>query len=267
MAPSPHSLTELVDRYENTAAHNDALHAALTAATWADPLLAAHRRHIETHQLGFGDPAFHTLWRLLLAAAHERFGTVDALEIGVFKGQVVSLWSLLAKTEGWPVRVHALSPFEGQPLRGDRWMRKLKQLLLPRFRERLRSGDFYAKDNYEAIVRRLFADFELDFDAVRLVRGYSTAAPVLALVATDRYQVVYIDGDHTYEGAASDIRNFAPKVVPGGWLVMDDASFDLPGTTFWKGYESVSRACTLLPSLGLRNVLNVGHNRVFERVR
>jgi hypothetical protein len=47
---------------------------------------------------------------------------------------------------------------------------------------------------------------------------------------------------------------------------MDDAAYDQPGTTFWKGYETVARACHLLPALGFRNVLNVGHNRVFERM-
>ncbi len=46
---------------------------------------------------------------------------------------------------------------------------------------------------------------------------------------------------------------------------MDDAGFHLPGTTFWKGYETVARACENLSELGFSNVLNVGHNRVFER--
>jgi hypothetical protein len=46
---------------------------------------------------------------------------------------------------------------------------------------------------------------------------------------------------------------------------MDDAAYGLPGTRFWKGYETVARACELLPGLGFTNVLNVGHNRVFER--
>src|SRR5260221_7964493 len=90
-------LTELVAAYRNTAKHNDRLHHQLTAATWDDPLLAAHRRHVEQAQLGFGDPAFHSLWARLLDAAAEKFGDVRALEIGVFKGQVISLWSLLSR--------------------------------------------------------------------------------------------------------------------------------------------------------------------------
>lgn len=254
-----------VGAYDNTAEHNDRVHREFTAAAGADPLLTTHRAHIEKHKLGFGDPCFHALWLLLLNAAQKRFGKVDALEIGVFKGQVISLWMLLAKIYGWPVTVHAVTPLEGQSLPGIRLLRSIKYRLSPRFRERVASGDFYAYDDYEGIVRQLFTHFGTDFNDVRLVRGYSTDPSVVDALKADKFHIIYVDGDHTYNGAASDIRNFGPKVVAGGWLVMDDASFNLPGTTFWKGYETVARACELLPALGFTNVLNVGHNRVFEK--
>jgi hypothetical protein len=263
----PDELAAHVESYRNTAEHNDRVHREFTAATAAEPLLCAHRKHIEQNKLGYGDGAFHAMWKLLLMAAHKRFGRVDALEIGVFKGQVISLWALLAKTHGWPMRVHAVTPLEGQALSGARWWRSIKYRLLPSYRERIRSGDFYPDDDYEDIVRRLFAHFGLDFSDVRLVRGYSTDPAVLVEMQADRFHIVYVDGDHTYDGAESDVKCFAPKVVTGGWLVMDDAAFDLPGTTFWKGYETVARACALLPGLGFTNVLNVGHNRVFEKTR
>jgi hypothetical protein len=258
-------LSAYVASYRNTAESNERVHREFTEATAADPLLTVHRQHIEQYRLGYGDAAFHALWKLLLQAAHERFGHVDALEIGVFKGQVISLWALLAKAHGWPTRVHAVTPLEGQPLRGGRWWRSLKTRLFPRFRERIRSGDFYPDDDYEGIVSKLFSHFELNFSDVRLVRGYSSDPAVLASLQSDRFHIIYVDGDHTYEGAAADIRLYAPKVVTGGWLVMDDASFDIPGATFWKGYKTVARACALLPALGFKNVLNVGHNRVFEK--
>ena len=258
-------LVEHVARYRNTAEHNDLVHREFTAATAADPLLRDHRRYVEDHQLGFGDPAFHSMWKLLLRAATERFGTVEALEIGVFKGQVISLWALIAKAQGWPVNISAITPLEGQALGSSRWWRSLKYSLFPRFRERIKSGDFYPDDDYQEIIRGLFSHFGLSFADVRLVRGYSNRPEVLAEVSSDRFSLVYVDGDHTYDGAANDIRLYAPKVVAGGWLVMDDAAFDLPGTTFWKGYETVARACALLPSLGFTNVLNVGHNRIFEK--
>lgn len=255
-----------IKTYAPTAGQNDRLFAEFTAMTWADPDLARHRRHVEANQLGFGDAAFHTLWAELLAAAHARFGPIDVLEIGVFKGQVISLWALLAKVHHWPIRIHAITPLAGQPMPRFGWWRSLLFRLSRRFRERVKSGDFYAIEDYEAIVRAHFAAHGLDFDQVRLVRGFSTAGEVREAVRQDRFHVIYIDGDHTYAGASADIQHYAPKIVPGGWLVMDDAAFDQPGTTFWKGYETVARACQLLPALGFKNVINIGHNRVFERV-
>jgi hypothetical protein len=262
----PENLEAHVSSYRNTAEHNDAVHRDFSAATSSDELLSTHRRYIDEHKLGFGDPAFHALWKVLLDAAIRRFGSVDALEIGVFKGQVISLWALMAKANEWPVKVHAVTPLEGQAMSGGRWLRSLKYRLVPKFRERVKSGDFYPDDDYEQIVRNLFSHFSLNFSSVRLVRGYSTSPAVLNAMSADRFHLIYVDGDHTYDGAAKDIRNFAPKVVPGGWLVMDDAGFDIPGSGFWKGYETVARACALLPDLGFKNVLNVGHNRVFEKV-
>lgn len=252
--------------YQNTAETNDRIFAEFTAATAADPLLAQHRAHVEKHQLGFGDPAFHALWQELLAAAVDRFGTVDALEIGVFKGQVVSLWALLAETHGWNVRIHGITPFAGQPMPKAGWWRSLQSRLNPWFKERIQSGDFYPEDDYAEIVRRHFAHHQVSFDAVRWLKGFSNEQRILEAVKNDRFHVIYVDGGHTFEAAAADIDNFAPKVPVGGWIVMDDAAFDLPGTKFWKGYESVARACRKLPELGFKNVLNVGHNRVFQRV-
>ncbi|MGA3006264.1 MAG: class I SAM-dependent methyltransferase [Opitutaceae bacterium] len=265
MSPLAIEFQRQVAAYANTAEANDRIFAAYTAAAAADPLLAGHRAYVDRHKLGFGDAAFHAMWQQLLATACERFGRVDALEIGVFKGQVVSLWALLARAHGWSVRVHGVTPFEGQPLSGAKWWRALRTRLSPRFRERVHSGDFYPADDYEEIVRKHFGHHELDFNAVRWVRGYSNDPAVLATLRNDRFHVIYIDGGHTYEAASADVANFAPKIAPGGWLVMDDASFDLPGTAFWKGYESVARACRLLPGLGFTNILNVGHNRIFEK--
>ena len=254
-----------VAAYTNTAAHNDRLFAECAAATAAHPLLARHRAHVERHQLGYGDPAFHAMWLNLLEAAHLRFGHVEALEIGVFKGQVISLWALLARHHAWDLRIHAVSPLAGKPMPPQGLWRSLRYRLSSHFREQVAVGNFHPEENYAELLHAHFAAHDLSFDAVRLVRGYSTDPAVLAALAQDRFHLVYIDGDHTYAGALADIENFAPKVVPGGWLVMDDAAYHHPGTTFWKGFEPVARATLRLPELGFVNVINIGHNCVFQR--
>ena len=256
---------DLVAAYRNTAAHNDALHQQLTEAAWGDPVLAAHRRHVELNRLGFGDPAFHAMWARLLDAAADKFGEVRALEIGVFKGQVISLWSLIAHTRDLRLRVSALSPLAGQPMSHGRVLRWLRYRFDAKFRERVDNGDFYAAEDYERIIRSHFAHHDLDFDQVQLYRGFSTDLTLLARLRDESYHIVYVDGDHTLAGARHDFATFGPKVVPGGWLIADDAGCNLPGTAFWKGHAAVSEAVRDLPALGFTNVLNVGHNRVYQR--
>ena len=35
---------------------------------------------------------------------------------------------------------------------------------------------------------------------------------------------VFVDGDHSYEGALADIRNFLPKLKKGGWMFIQDGT-------------------------------------------
>ncbi|HEY0863716.1 MAG TPA: class I SAM-dependent methyltransferase [Lacunisphaera sp.] len=263
----PPDYATLTEAYRNTAEHNDRLHREFTGFTWADPVLGPHRRHVLDQNLGFGDDAFHALWAVLLAEAVVRFGEVRLLEIGVFKGQVISLWSLLAREYRWRVQISALSPLTGQPLPSSRLVRWLRYRLDGRFRERAENGDFYEAGDYEPATRAHFAHPGLDFSTVRLFRGYSTDPALLARLSGETFHLVYVDGDHTFAGARHDFTTFGPKVVPGGWLVADDASCELPGTAFWKGHPAVSAAVHVLPGLGFTNVLNIGHNRVYERTR
>ena len=258
------SFEQLVAEYENTADHNNQLFQRLTELTWSEPSLRGHRRHIEKNKLGFGDAAFHAMWLRLLDNAYRRFGTVRTLEIGVFKGQVISLWALIAKHWNMKVQISAITPLVGQPMPKSRLELLIRSRLDPKFREQLRNANFYAQDDYAGIIRRLFERFEVDYDAVQLYHGYSTEPRILDLIGNASFHVIYVDGDHTFKGALHDFKEFGSKVVAGGWLVADDAGCGLPGTAFWKGHEAVSRAAELLPTIGFRNILNVGHNRIYE---
>jgi hypothetical protein len=85
---------DLKRAYANSAACNDALYMRFEATTWSIPLLAEHRRHIEQNKLRYGDAAFQTPWASLIVAPQRRFGKFNALEVGVFKGQIISLSGL-----------------------------------------------------------------------------------------------------------------------------------------------------------------------------
>lgn len=50
-----------------------------------------------------------------------------------------------------------------------------------------------------------------------------------AVVPDASIDLVFIDGDHSYEGCRSDIAAWAPKVKPGGFVTGHDYSRNFPG--------------------------------------
>ena len=56
------------------------------------------------------------------------------------------------------------------------------------------------------------------------------------------FDVVFIDGGHSYPVVTSDLRVFMPMVAVGGLLVVDDAGDDLNFKAEYKGWPEVSRA-------------------------
>lgn len=259
------SFEQLVNEYRNEGPINDSIYSKLTDATWRSDILSGHRNFIEKNNLGFGDAAFHAMWVKILEAGIRRFSRVRALEIGVFKGQIISLWALLAKTYGWPIEISGISPLKGNPFQKNAFLHKVKKMLSKKYRERVNNADFYEEENYEEIIRYVFEKTGVEFKSIRLLKGFSTDVSILETTANSKFEIVYVDGDHTFKGALHDFEVFGAKVVKGGWLVADDAGCSLPGTKFWKGHEAVSSAVEVLPRLGFKNILNVGHNRVFEK--
>lgn len=256
---------EIIQKYENTAECNDAIHRKFGEETAAENLLTTHRKYVEQNGLGFGDAAFHSMWFRLLDLAARRHQRVRLLEIGVFKGQVISLWALLAKVYSWPIEISCITPLKGNPQPKFKILQKIKSILSEKYREEAASGNFYENENYEQTIRAHFDHHKLNFDNVKVYKGYSTDQTILDQLKEKKFEIIYVDGDHTFEGAMHDFKTFAPLVSIGGWLIADDAGCGLPGKSFWKGHEAVSKAAEILPSLGFRNILNVGHNRIFEK--
>lgn len=261
------SFVKRVDAYENTAEHNDRLHNDFSKLVQAIPFLAQHRQHVETNRLGFGDAAFHYMWYLLLQQIVENFSNPKFIEIGVFKGQVISLWALIAYQLNCAAFITGISPLEGNPIPKSKWVRRWKILTNFKFIKDLQSANFYPEEDYKAIIAKLFETFNLPLSKVRLIKGYSNNADVFELIKDEKFSLIYIDGDHSFQGVTEDISKYGHLVELNGYLVMDDASYYLPGNTFWKGHETVSRACEIIPSFGFKNIMNVGHNRIYQKVK
>jgi Methyltransferase domain len=264
------SLSYFIENYQNNLECNDKYHAVFTNKTNEMPLLKDHRDYIERNKLGFGDRAFHYMWYLLLEDLKERFDNLKLLEIGVYKGQVISLWSLLKRKKEIPAKIFAISPLEGNipnnKLLNNRVVNKLKKTFDTEYRKCVANGNNYLIEDYEGIVRLMFERLGLSYDEIKMLKGYSNDPAILSEISKEKFNLIYIDGDHSYDGVLQDIKNFTPLVAQGGYLVMDDASWFLDGSVFWKGHKEVSRACEGIEDLGFKNVLNIGHNRVYEKL-
>jgi hypothetical protein len=265
------AMTDLQDyfaSYRSTAEHNDIIWSTFGERADTVDFLKTHRDWVEHNSWGFGDRAFHYMWYLLLRDDVLERSSPSLLEIGVFKGQVVSLWALTAKRLGHPVEITGVSPLTGnQPwFANNRILRLCARLISRYYREDVRSANLYEHADYGAMVRRIFDEFGLQDSKLQLLKGYSQDEHIRQQLAGRSFDVIYIDGGHRYEDVFQDLTFYAPLVGSGGYLVMDDSSYYLPGKAFWKGVKSVSRALDDWGAHGFVNVLNVGHNRVYKRI-
>ena len=216
----------------------------------ATPSLKSHRDWIVQNNWGYGNRAFHWMWNLLIQQAPQQF---KFLEIGVFKGQTISLVSLLNKMHKKNGTVYGITPLD-------------------------KSGDKYATHpdvDYEAFIQQIYATFGLDASDLVIIQGYSQESPIIS-VAWEQgpYDFVYVDGCHDYEVVVSDLKNYGDMLKVGGYLVVDDSSNNLkiPDGLIrmnWRGLPDVTRAVEDVTEKDEKFVhcFAVGHNRVFQRIK
>lgn len=72
-------------------------------------------------------------------------------------------------------------------------------------------------DNYKSVLERIKGRE----DDVIILKGFSYK--MADLIPDNSLGLVYIDGDHTYEGSRADIDSYWPKLVNGGIMAFHDA--------------------------------------------
>jgi cephalosporin hydroxylase len=203
--------------------------------------ITAHREYFKQNRRGFGEDAFHAFWWLLLS----EYRPTTALEIGVYRGQVLSLWALIAKRLGMAMEVHGVSPFKAI---GD-------------------SVSTYSDNgDYMDEVRRAVNEFG-GIEPV-LVRALSTDANGMAHIRGRTWDLIYIDGNHDFDVVLSDYRVSRDSLRPGGLLVMDDASLGgefRPPLFAFAGHPGPSQVAREYASRELRCLGSVGHLNVFQK--
>ncbi len=201
----------------------------------------AHRQFFAQEKRGFGEDAFHAFWWLLLSEARP----TRALEIGVYRGQVISLWALIARELRFPIEVHGVSPFSGV---GD-------------------SVSVYATDvDYTTEVAQAVDRFG-GISPV-LVNALSTDRAAVDHIRSIAWDLIYIDGSHEFDVAFSDYQVSRDSLRPGGLLVIDDASlgseFHPPAFAF-AGHPGPSRVAREFARRELRFLGAVGHLNLFQK--
>jgi len=201
-----------------------------------------HRRYFFENRLGFGEDAFHVMWYMLMA----EFKPANFLEIGVFRGQTISLAALLSQMLGISCRVTGISPFSGAD----------------------DSRCKYRKDiDYMQDTLSHFRHFSLP--EPELCRAYSTDPEAVALMNSVPREMIYIDGNHDYEIVVKDWENSAHCLKPGGIIVMDDSGSTTsfrPPIFATAGLPDPSRFVQEIDRRKFREILQVGHNRVFQKI-
>lgn len=202
--------------------------------------LRRHRRYFSKQGRGFGEEAFHAMWYLLI----REFSPSSLLEIGVFRGQVISLWSLIGGLIGHPMSIRCISPFNSS---GD-------------------DTSLYPDLDYLADVLQNFSHFDLappDY-----FRGMSTDAAAVAYLRKERLDCVYIDGSHDFDVVLADFRHSVDALRSGGILVMDDSSlytdFTPPRFSF-AGHPGPSRVAREFADVELQHLAGIGHQNVYRK--
>jgi len=129
-------------------------------------------------------------------------------EVGVWKGD----FSEKLLKDFKPRKLHLIDPWKFEPKFDKAWYGgKL-------VKDGKTDGQGEMNSIYNFVSERFSK--EIKEEQVMLHRGASAA---VASAFPDAYfDLVYIDGDHSYEGVKQDLEKYIPKVKSNGLIVMDD---------------------------------------------
>jgi hypothetical protein len=195
------------------------------------PELKALRDFVEQKAFGFGERSFYWMWKLIVDELPDHF---SLLEIGVFRGQTLALVQMLAQLAGKTCSVYGVTPLD--------------------------TTDGHWESDYKSDIHFLHNYFALNQPTI--IEGLSTEPEIIESVKVLKsFDVVYIDGGHTYDVAKSDIIEYAPLAKQ--YLVIDDCcnDLDIPFGMF-PGIQSVTDA--VRDAIETPHSYSVVHNKVWD---
>ena len=205
---------------------------------WRAPFwLRKHRKYFSQENRGFGELPFHAAWNDIIVQLKPR----TALEIGVYRGQVISLWQLIASKNKMQLEVYGVSPLKEI---GD-------------------SVSLYLQLNYRDDIATNFAKFRLT--KPNLIEALSTDPKAVEFINSKKWDLIYIDGGHDLETVLHDYKVAVTNLSKGGILCLDDSSlyhtFTIDGV--FKGHPGPSKVVRDYALKDLKYFMTVGHNNFF----
>ena len=234
---------------ENKNKNLDEVYEFFLSEFFSDSVLTNHRTFIEDNNLGYGEKPFHVVWREIVKRQSSSF---RFLEIGVYKGQVLSLIKLLSNLYDKGCEFYGVTPLSNV---GDKYSKR------------------YDVVDYSKTIESLFSKFDLEFDLNKnIINGSSIDDNIKNKVKNlGFFDVVYIDGCHDYECVVSDILLSKEITKINSFIVLDDASCykQISRSGIHKGHADVCNAVNeyMENDDSYEEVICVGHNRVFKRIK
>ncbi|OGI07278.1 MAG: hypothetical protein A2Y40_05425 [Candidatus Margulisbacteria bacterium GWF2_35_9] len=201
-----------------------------------------HRKYFRAENRGFGEDALHSMWYLLFREIQPK----HCLEIGVYRGQVISLWALIAKENGYNIEISGISPFSSIGDSVSTYMRDI--------------------DYYEDVL----ASFKyFDLSPPNLVKALSTDKEAISYISEQEWDLIYIDGSHDFETALADYQLCHKYLKVGGILILDDASLwtdYIPLPFSFGGHPGPSKVAREYAEKEMRFIGAVGHNNIYKKL-
>ena len=204
--------------------------------------IRAHRRYFSQYGRGFGEDAMHAMWWKILL----EFNPITMLEIGVYRGQTISLWSLISKTENRAKsEIWGLTPLINA---GD-------------------SVSSYCSLDYRSDIEANHNAFKLP--TPNLVETFSYQKEGIEFVSQKVWDLIYIDGSHELDVVRKDVALASDNLKNGGILVIDDASLYSgykPSKISFAGHPGPSVVATEIENnREFSRIGTCGHNRIYMK--
>lgn len=227
-------IQDIIEAWKDTPESHKRLHELFVDKTNETPHLKSLRDWVEVSIFGFGERSFYWMWKLICDTLSKDF---NFLEIGVFRGQTLALIRTLQPD----ANIYGVTPLDGT--------------------------DGHWESDYKSDIELIHDKFNLK--QPNIIKGLSNDQLVIKeAFGNSDYDIVYIDGGHSYDIVKQDLFNYPHMVKQGGYLVIDDCchKYQIPSGMF-PGIETVSKAVDeWFPNEDFKELFSLVHIRVFQRI-